>query len=852
MIEFLFLSLIHLFMDSAHSMTPYEPNSIEAKWQAYWEENKSFKVEVDSSKKKYYLLEMFPYPSGRIHMGHVRNYSIGDTLARFKRMQGLNVMHPLGWDAFGMPAENAAIKNRTHPGQWTFENIRTMRKQIKALGLSYDWDREIATCHPGYYKWNQWLFLKFLEKGLAYRKNSTINWCEDCHTVLANEQVVDGCCWRCDNEVLQKQQEGWFFKITDYADRLLEGCKTLSGKWPEQVLTMQTNWIGKSFGAEVDFKIQQGDEVIKIFTTRPDTLYGAMFIVLAPEHPLTTKLSCGTGQEEAINSFLQKVKKQDTIARTSETGEKEGVFTGAYAVNPLTGESIPVWTANFVLMDYGTGAIMSVPAHDQRDLDFARKYHLPVRVVIQPENLSLNADTLEEAFTSEGAMVQSGAFDGLVGQEARQKVCEFLEQEDIGKATINYRLRDWGVSRQRYWGTPIPVIHCTACGIVPVPEDQLPIELPLDAQLGEQGQSPLHSLESFYNTSCPQCGGNARRDTDTLDTFVCSSWYFDRYTSPRSEQAPFRKEDNDYWMPVDQYVGGIEHAILHLLYSRFFNLVMNDLELTQIPEPFAHLLTQGMVIKDGAKMSKSKGNVVDPDEIISTYGADTARIFILFAAPPVKDLEWSDQGVEGASRFLNRVWRIFGDLGEEIKTVKLPDESFTTTVSEIKALRRMTHITIRRVTDDIEKRLQFNTAIAAIMEFVNHLFSFKEWWGDKNNQNETAQMAVREALETLILTLSPFAPHIAEELGSRIGFAHTLDKMTWPQYIEALTQTDEMLIVLQVNGKVRQKISVTPDISDEDLKTRSLEDSKIQEWTQGKQVKKVIVIPKKLVNIVVQ
>ena len=839
-------------MDSAHSMTPYEPNSIEAKWQAYWEENKSFKVEVDSSKKKYYLLEMFPYPSGRIHMGHVRNYSIGDTLARFKRMQGLNVMHPLGWDAFGMPAENAAIKNRTHPGQWTFENIRTMRKQIKALGLSYDWDREIATCHPGYYKWNQWLFLKFLEKGLAYRKNSTINWCEDCHTVLANEQVVDGCCWRCDNEVLQKQQEGWFFKITDYADRLLEGCKTLSGKWPEQVLTMQTNWIGKSFGAEVDFKIQQGDEVIKIFTTRPDTLYGAMFIVLAPEHPLTTKLSCGTGQEEAINSFLQKVKKQDTIARTSETGEKEGVFTGAYAVNPLTGESIPVWTANFVLMDYGTGAIMSVPAHDQRDLDFARKYHLPVRVVIQPENLSLNADTLEEAFTSEGAMVQSGAFDGLVGQEARQKVCEFLEQEDIGKATINYRLRDWGVSRQRYWGTPIPVIHCTACGIVPVPEDQLPIELPLDAQLGEQGQSPLHSLESFYNTSCPQCGGNARRDTDTLDTFVCSSWYFDRYTSPRSEQAPFRKEDNDYWMPVDQYVGGIEHAILHLLYSRFFNLVMNDLELTQIPEPFAHLLTQGMVIKDGAKMSKSKGNVVDPDEIISTYGADTARIFILFAAPPVKDLEWSDQGVEGASRFLNRVWRIFGDLGEEIKTVKLPDESFTTTVSEIKALRRMTHITIRRVTDDIEKRLQFNTAIAAIMEFVNHLFSFKEWWGDKNNQNETAQMAVREALETLILTLSPFAPHIAEELGSRIGFAHTLDKMTWPQYIEALTQTDEMLIVLQVNGKVRQKISVTPDISDEDLKTRSLEDSKIQEWTQGKQVKKVIVIPKKLVNIVVQ
>ena len=830
-------------------MIPYDPNSIEAKWQAYWEEHKTFKVEVDSAKKKYYLLEMFPYPSGRIHMGHVRNYTIGDTLARFKRMQGYNVLHPLGWDAFGMPAENAAIKNKSHPAQWTFENIRTMRKQIKALGLSYDWDREIATCHPGYYKWNQWLFLKLLEKGLAYRKNSTINWCEDCNTVLANEQVVDGCCWRCDNEVLQKQQEGWFFKITDYADRLLEGCKSLSGKWPEQVLTMQTNWIGKSFGAEVDFKIVQSDEVIKIFTTRPDTLYGAMFMVLAPEHPLTEKLSRGTEQEKAIAAFVQKVKKQDTIARACE---KEGVFTGAYAGNPLTGESIPVWTANFVLMGYGTGAIMSVPAHDQRDLDFARQYHLPVRVVIQPKTGELDADTMVEAFTADGTMVDSGSFDGLVGQEARRTVCEFLEKEGIGKATINYRLRDWGVSRQRYWGTPIPVIHCSDCGIVPVPEDQLPVELPLDAQLGENGQSPLHSLESFHKTSCPKCGADARRDTDTLDTFVCSSWYFYRYTSPRLEQAPFSKENGSYWMPIDQYVGGIEHAILHLLYSRFFNLVLNDLGLTQAPEPFAHLLAQGMVIKDGAKMSKSKGNVVDPDEIISAYGADTARLFILFAAPPVKDLEWSDQGVEGCSRFLKRVWRIFGEFAEEIKTVTLPGESFTTPVPEIKALRRMTHITIRRVTDDIATRMQFNTAISAIMELVNHLFSFKEWWGNKNNQDETSRMAVREALETLVLTLSPFAPHIAEELGSLMGLSKTLDQTAWPQYIESLTQTDEILIVLQVNGKVRQKISVESGISDDDLKTRSLEDLKIKEWTQGKEVKKVIVIPKKLVNIVVQ
>lgn len=835
-------------MDNTFSMNPYEPNSIEAKWQAYWEENKSFKVELDPSQKKYYLLEMFPYPSGRIHMGHVRNYTIGDALARFKRMQGFNVIHPLGWDAFGMPAENAAIKNKTHPAEWTFENIRTMRKQIKALGLSYDWDREIATCHPGYYKWNQWLFLKFLEKGLAYRKNSNVNWCEDCQTVLANEQVVDGCCWRCDNEVLQKQQEGWFFKITDYADRLLEGCKTLAGKWPEQVLTMQTNWIGKSFGAEVDFKVQESNEVIKIFTTRPDTLYGAMFMVLAPEHPLTHKLSRGTGQEKAVDDFVKKVKNQDTIVRTSEGGEKEGVFTGAYAINPLTGEALPVWTANFVLMNYGTGAIMSVPAHDQRDLDFARKYDLPVRVVIQPETGTVDVEAL--AFTGDGVMMNSGSFDGLAGQEARGKVCQYLEKEGIGKATVNYRLRDWGVSRQRYWGTPIPVIHCSDCGIVPVAEDQLPVELPLDAQLGDKGQSPLHTLESFYKAPCPKCGANARRDTDTLDTFVCSSWYFDRFTSPRMEHAPFSKENSDYWMPVDQYVGGIEHAILHLLYSRFFNLVLNDLGLAQVAEPFEHLLTQGMVIKDGAKMSKSKGNVVDPDEIINNYGADTARVFILFAAPPAKDLEWSDQGVEGCSRFLKRVWRIFSEFAEVTKTAALPGESFQTSVPEIKALRRMTHITIRRVTDDIETRMQFNTAIAAIMELVNHLFIFKEWW--ENNQDETAQMAVRESLETLILTLSPFAPHIAEEMASKMGLAKTLDQLAWPKYKEALTLTDEILIVLQVNGKVRQKVSVASGISEDDLKTRSLEDPKIQEWTQGKEIKKVVIVPKKLVNIVVQ
>jgi leucyl-tRNA synthetase len=827
-------------------MTPYEPNHIEAKWQTYWEENKTFKVERDSSKKKFYLLEMFPYPSGRIHMGHVRNYTIGDTLARFKRMKGFNVIHPLGWDAFGMPAENAAIKNNTHPAEWTFENIRTMREQIKRLGLSYDWDREIATCHPGYYKWNQWLFLKFLEKGIAYRKNSTINWCEACQTVLANEQVVDGCCWRCDNEVLQKQQEGWFFKITDYADRLLEGCKSLSGKWPEQVLTMQNNWIGKSYGAEVDFKIK--DSAIKVFTTRPDTLYGAMFMVLAPEHPLTLKLSRGTEQESAIDAFVKKVNLQDTIARTSETGEKEGVFTGAYATNPLTGESIPVWTANFVLMDYGTGAIMSVPAHDQRDLDFARKYNLPVRVVIQPKDETLDEKNMTQAYGADGAMIHSDSFDGLIGQEARSKVCEYLEKEGIGKATVNFRLRDWGVSRQRYWGTPIPVVHCDACGIVPVDYDQLPVKLPLDAQLGEKGQSPLHTLESFYKTACPKCKAPAKRETDTLDTFFCSSWYFDRYTSPRQEDKPFDPEDNSYWMPVDQYVGGIEHAILHLLYSRFFNLVLNDLGLTKAKEPFDHLLTQGMVIKDGAKMSKSKGNVVDPDEIIKTYGADTARVFILFAAPPVKDLEWSEQGVEGCYRFLKRVWRIFSDFVDEIKTTAPADENFSTSVKELKELRRMTHITIRRVTEDIEKRMQFNTAIAAIMELVNHLYHFKDW-KEKQDTIDSAPV-IRESMEALILTLWPFAPHIAEEMAELLNFSET--EKPWPLYNEGLTQTDEILIVLQVNGKVRQKLQIEAGISDEDLKSLALGDPKIQEWTQDKEIKKVIIVPKKLVNIVVK
>ena len=833
-------------------MSKYDFKSIEVKWQNYWEENKSFKAERDSSKKKYYLLEMFPYPSGRIHMGHVRNYGIGDAVARFMRMKGFNVLHPIGWDAFGLPAENAAIQNKSHPAKWTEDNIAAMQVQLRSLGLSYDWDREIATCRPEYYRWSQWCFLKFYEKGLVYRKKSQVNWCNTCNTVLANEQVIDGCCWRCDGEVEDRFQEGWFFKITDYADRLLEGCDRLSGKWPEQVLTMQSNWIGKSHGAEVDFKIKGKNEVIKVFTTRPDTLYGATFMVLAPEHPLVAKLSLGTKQEIVVGEFIKKVKQEDKVTRTSETGEKNGVFTGAYAVNPLTGEDIPVWSANFVLMDYGTGAVMSVPAHDQRDLDFARKYDLPVRMVIQPTEGSLDESNVQEAFSANGVMVNSGSFNGLSGDEAKKKVCDYLEEIKIGKASVNFRLRDWGVSRQRYWGTPIPIVRCDECGLVPVPEGQLPVQLPLDVDLGNRGQSPLTTLAEFYATQCPSCGKSARRETDTLDTFVCSSWYFNRYTSANNNQFAFDRDDLDYWMPVDQYIGGIEHAILHLLYSRFFHLVFKDLGFTKSDEPFDRLLTQGMVIKDGAKMSKSKGNVVDPDEIIQNYGADTARLFILFAAPPTKDLEWNNQGVEGCYRFLKRVWRIFDDFLDDIKCAGPIPEDYKTDSKELRELRRVTHVTIGRVTDDIQTRMQFNTAISAIMEFVNHLYAFRESWVLLKDNSDGARPLVRESFDTLILLLSPFAPHIAEEMWSLLGHKTSIVQVEWPVFNKDLTTTEELLIVIQLNGKVRQRITVSASASQEDIKSLALNDSKIKEQTKGQEIKKVIMVPGKLVNIVVQ
>ena len=831
-------------------MQEYDFKAIEARWQDHWESEKTFSVTEDPARPKYYLLEMFPYPSGRIHMGHVRNYTIGDALARFKRMQGFNVLHPIGWDAFGMPAENAAIKNNSHPARWTLDNIDTMRAQLKRLGLSYDWDREIATCLPDYYKWNQWCFLKFHERGLVYRKKSIVNWCEPCQTVLANEQVVDGNCWRCDTPVVDREQDGWFFKITEYADRLLEGCKTLSGSWPEQVLTMQSNWIGKSYGAEVSFKVKDGDGSILIFTTRPDTLYGATFMVLAPEHPLTTALSRGTEQEAAVDAFVARMKRMEKKDRTAEGGEKDGVFTGAYAINPLNGEAIPVWTANFVLMDYGTGAIMSVPAHDQRDFEFAKKYDLPIRIVIEPADGNLDASALESAFVSDGAMVHSENFNGLAGDEARRAVCDHLNQNGIGKATVNFRLRDWGVSRQRYWGTPVPMILCGACGTVPVPEDQLPVVLPTDVELGDKGQSPLHTLERFYKVDCPQCGKPARRETDTLDTFICSSWYFQRYTSPKDGAHAFAPEASRYWMPVDQYIGGIEHAILHLLYSRFFHHIFRDMGLTDAPEPFAHLLTQGMVIKDGAKMSKSKGNVVDPDHIISQYGADTARLFILFAAPPAKDLEWSDQGVEGCSRFLKRVWRIFQELIDSTEGAGNLPAADADLSPELKELRRMTHVTIKRVTDDTAVRMQFNTAISAIMELVNHLYAFREGW-QKADPSPADRAVVKDALEKLLLLLLPFAPHIAEEMGNALGYAGKVGGTAWPESDSDLMRAEEITIVVQVNGKVRQKLSVPEAIGDDDLKAQALADEKVAPWVDGKTVRKIIVVPKKLVNIVV-
>ena len=820
----------------------YNPEVIEKKWQLFWDRENVFKVELDDSKKKYYLLEMFPYPSGRIHMGHVRNYCIGDVVARFRMSQGFNVLHPMGWDAFGMPAENAAIKHGSHPAVWTMNNINEMRRQLKRIGLSYDWSREIATCHPEYYRWEQWLFIRMLEKGLVYRKKSIVNYCEPCATVLANEQVEDGQCWRCGTNVIQREQDGWFFRITAYAQELLDKCDDLTG-WPEKVLTMQRNWIGRSEGARIFFPLENSDDSIEVFTTRPDTLYGATFMSLAPEHPLCLKLSRGTSQEAPVQKFVNEALTQDWQMRVGENAEKKGVFLGAYCINPVTGRRMPIYSANFVLFDYGTGAVMAVPAHDQRDFEFARKYDLDVVVVIQPPDTSLKAESMTEAFVDEGFLVNSQQFDGMDNISAKRAISAKLETMGRGGLTINYRIRDWGISRQRYWGAPIPIIHCPDCGIVPTPDDQLPVKLPTDIDFPKSGRSPLPDLDWWVNVTCPKCGNPAKRETDTMDTFVESSWYFDRYTCPRFDKGILEPAQLDYWAPVDQYIGGIEHAILHLLYSRFFTKALRDLGIKNQDEPFVNLLTQGMVIKDGAKMSKSKGNVVDPEALIDKYGCDTVRLFCLFAAPPERDLEWTSEGVEGAARFLNRVWGLVFQL-KDLKAVQnVSDKS-----DQARAIRRMTHKTLKKVTEDINNRFRFNTAIAAIMEFSNELGKIPVH--DLNASGDLRD-AVYNAIRMLVFMLAPFTPHFAEELWENLGGRSGLTKLPWPTYDQSMLVEDALAIVVQVNGKKRSEIKVPVDATDDEIKQTALAESNVQKFIEGHTIRKMIVVPGKLLNIVV-
>lgn len=824
----------------------YAFKEIEARWRDLWRGNKIFKTKVDNTREKFYLLEMFPYPSGKIHMGHVRNYTIGDVLARYKRMKGYNVLHPMGWDAFGMPAENAAIKHKIHPARWTYENINYMRSQLQEMGFSYDWDREFATCDPQYYRWEQLFFVQMYKRGLVYRQDSPVNWCDKCGTVLANEQVVgSGVCWRCDTPVTTRRLEQWFFKITAYAEELLAECDHLTG-WPEKVITMQKNWIGRSEGAEIYFPIEGSEKKITVFTTRPDTVFGATFMSLAVDHPLVFELSRGTSQEDAVRAFVEKERCEKRLPIEEEDFEKEGIFTGAYCLNPLTGRRMPIFAANFVLMGYGTGAVMAVPAHDQRDFEFARKYGLDIVVVIQPPEGGLSSENMMGAYVDEGIMVGSGQFNGLNSNEAKEAIICHFEESGLGKRAVSYRLRDWGISRQRYWGAPIPIVYCDQCGTVPVPEKDLPVVLPLDAEIDETGRSPLTRLDYFINTTCPSCGRSARRETDTMDTFVESSWYFARYACPEYLEAPLDHSKVDYWLPVDQYIGGVEHAILHLLYARFYTKVLRDLGWLKIDEPFRNLLTQGMVIKDGAKMSKSKGNVVDPDDLINRYGADTVRLFCLFAAPPERDLEWSDQGVEGAYRFLNRVWRLISEnWGAVAQAPAITDLSELK--GEVRSLYRRIHQTIKKVSADIEDRAHFNTAISAIMELVNDIYGVLS----ANGKDPQASAVLKQAMDTVITLLSPFVPHISEELWQTMGHERLLSSSSWPSYDEKAARQEKIELVLQVNGKVRSRAEVDADQGEAEIKETALNDSRIKEWIKGKEIKKVIVVGNKLVNIVV-
>ncbi len=824
-------------------MEKYSPQDIEKKWQAKWMEDNVYQTEMDRTKPEYYVLEMFPYPSGNLHMGHVRNYSIGDVLARYKTMEGYNVLHPMGFDAFGMPAENAAIKHGVKPSDWTYSNIENMKRQQREMGLSYDWNREVETCRPEYYRWTQWLFELFYKKGLAYKKEASVNWCDTCGTVLANEQVIDGKCWRCDSDVQKKNLSQWFLKITDYADTLLEDLKDLKG-WPERVKTMQENWIGRSEGAEFSFDVPDFEEKIPVYTTCPHTVFGVTYVVLAVEHPLVEKLIKGRENEAAIHRFIEETRNMTEMERTSSESEKKGMFTGAYAVNPFNGKQVPIWITNYVLYEYGTGAVMGVPTHDERDWMFATKYGLEKVIVVNNPEGTLSLDTMEGAYVDPGILVNSGEFTGMDSESAKPAIIQWIEDHKIGKKQVHYRLRDWLISRQRYWGAPIPVIYCPHCGEVLVPEDELPVKLPENVKFEQGSVSPLAQSEEFVNCTCPKCGGPAKRETDTMDTFICSSWYYMRYTDPKNTEAPFAKDKVNYWAPVDQYIGGIEHAILHLLYSRFFTKVLKDAGLVDFNEPFKNLLTQGMVIKDGSKMSKSKGNVVSPEEIIAKYGADTARLFILFAAPVERDLEWSDQGVEGAYRFLNRVWRIVAHFEDTIKTGE-DNYDVAQLTKEEKELRRILHVTIKKVSEDIRERFMFNTAISSIMELVNAFYNFQD---DK----AVNPGLVREVAVNIIKMLAPFAPHITEELWSRIIGEGSVHQAKWPQYDAKATVQDEVEIVLQINGKVRDKIVIPAGIDRQAMEKAAMAQPRVQELTAGKQVVKVICVPKKLVNIVVK
>jgi len=782
-------------------------------------------------------------------MGHVRVYAIGDVIARFKRMRGYNLFHPMGWDAFGLPAENAAIQQKVHPAAWTTQNIDYMRVQLQKMGLSYDWGREITTSHPDYYRWNQWLFLKMFERGLAYRKEASVNWCPECLTVLANEQVIDGHCWRCEAAVTQKTLKQWFLRITAYAEALLSGCDRLSG-WPKRVLLMQKNWIGKSNGVEVHFPLAGRSDRLTIFTTRPDTLFGVTFMTIAPEHPILPTLIDGTPEKAKVAAFIEKVKRQDKTVRTALNQEKEGVFTGAHALHPFTGEKIPIWVANFVLMEYGTGIVMAVPAHDQRDFEFAEKYRLPIRLVIQNRSGSLTKPLAAAYTEEEGRLIDSDRFSGLSPKAAQEAIARYVEEKGLGSEKVHYRLRDWGISRQRYWGTPIPILYCDRCGMVPVPESDLPVTLPEDVPSIGKGGSPLQENAAFLNTTCAKCQGPARRETDTMDTFVDSSWYFLRYTSPHETVVPVDRPSADDWMPVDQYVGGIEHAVLHLLYARFFTKVLHDLGLIKMDEPFINLLTQGMVIKNGAKMSKSKGNIVDPNRLIETYGADTARLFSLFAAPPEKDLEWSDEGVQGGYRFLQRVCRIVTEYATSpFPGRKKGEVDFTRGSDRVKSLRRATHQTIQKVTEDLE-RFQFNTAIAALMSFYNDLSRDQACPRPAESETPLYAAALAEAMDHLVLLLSPFAPHLSETLWEALGHSPTILNVPWPVYDPVSAQRETVEIVVQINGKLRNKFSAPVGLEDDILRERALSDPKTHRWINGKTIKKVIVVKGRLVNIV--